>query len=100
MECYVLLLGSLLIRASRKTNINESVALVAPLIMFFDVIENTVLGNACDAAPYNVSETSVFIASTANKIKWILFVISLLFSVTTLAVSAVSGKSQSDKKSS
>ena len=81
MICYVLLLGMLLVRASRKLGISDIVAWVAPAVMVFDIIENIVLDMAMDVAPDNLGEVPLAIGSNACKLKWMLFVSPLIYSL-------------------
>ncbi len=94
MESYVILLGSLLIRAARKTGVREEVAYAAPIIMIFDVVENIVLGRACDLSPNSLDATWLLIGSLANQMKWLLFLSCVFFTMGTLVRSGATGKSK------
>ena len=100
MESYVILLGSLLVRAARKTGVREEVAYAAPAIMFFDVIENFVLGRACDLSPNSLDANTLLIGTLANQTKWLLFLSCVLFSAGTLVPDMVrsSGSTGKSKK--
>ena len=86
MICYALLLGMLLVRASRKRGTSDSIAWAAPAVMVFDIIENIVLDMAMDIAPDNLSVVPLAIGSNACKLKWILFASSLLYSLGVLVL--------------
>jgi len=86
MICYMFLLGMLLVRASSKARMNDKIGWIAPAVMGFDIVENIVLDKAMEVAPDNLSELPLAIGSSACKLKWILFVSSLLYSLVILGL--------------
>ena len=87
MECYTLLLGSLLLQQARAAGLADSIAMIFPLVMIMDIIETTLPAWGCDRRA--LGPHGLTIAAAANKYKWVLFgtgmcTLSVLFVYNTL----------------
>lgn len=82
MWCYMVLLGSLLLRQCLKTNTTPTIALVFPFTMCMDFIESISFRYATVRFSYHLSNGLVIMASFANQMKWF----GLVTGLVTLAV--------------
>lgn len=71
MECYTLLLGTLLLQQVRAAGLSDRIAMIFPAVMVMDVIETIVPVRWCGQE--NVSLNVLGLAAVANKYKWVLF---------------------------
>lgn len=84
MESYALLLGALLLQQTRAAGFQDTVAMIFPLAMVFDVLETAIAAWACRTHPRILNQHFLTMASAANKYKWVLimaglFTTSILF---------------------
>jgi len=77
MECYTLLLGGILVKASRKAGANPEIALLMPVVMLCDVVETIIPLYGCFLYPEERLPTLlIHLSSAASRLKWTLFIVS------------------------
>ena len=77
MWCYMVLLGSLLLRRCLQTNTTPAIALIFPFTMCMDFVESIYFRYATVYFPLHLSNKLVLLASFANQMKWFGFAIGL-----------------------
>mmetsp|Transcript_8714 Transcript_8714/g.10990 ORF Transcript_8714/g.10990 Transcript_8714/m.10990 type:complete len:186 (+) Transcript_8714:74-631(+) len=71
MECYTLLIGSLLLKECEVANRKIDMVMVMPFAMAFDVVETLLNGYVTLQFPHKVDDYMIVASSVANQLKWI-----------------------------